>query len=106
MALLDIDPQGSLTIWYRLRVAAYKLRAAAPKLQVAEQTALRRAESKREPGFASVSGWRLAAELEKLRRNHDIVLIDTPPVIDSDARRAIRAADLVLIPLNPSPPDL
>jgi chromosome partitioning protein len=27
-------------------------------------------------------------------------------VIDTDARRAIRAADLVLVPLNPSPPDL
>jgi chromosome partitioning protein len=34
------------------------------------------------------------------------VFIDTPPVIDSDARRAIRGADLVLIPLNPAPPDL
>ncbi|MDR3645312.1 MAG: ParA family protein, partial [Clostridia bacterium] len=29
-----------------------------------------------------------------------------PPVIDSDARRAVRGADLVLIPLNPAPPDL
>jgi chromosome partitioning protein len=27
-------------------------------------------------------------------------------VIDSDARRAIRGADLVLVPLNPAPPDL
>jgi len=86
VALMDIDPQGSLTLWG-------KLRAAAPK--AASQITL-----------ATVSGWRLANELEKLKAAHDFVIIDTPPVIDSDARRAIRGADLVLIPLNPSPPDL
>ncbi|HUW80824.1 MAG TPA: ParA family partition ATPase [Acidocella sp.] len=86
VALLDIDPQGSLTIWGKLRVTAPK---AVQKLSI-----------------FSLSGWRLAAELEKLRAAHDYVLIDTPPVIDSDARRAVRGADLVLIPLNPAPPDL
>ncbi len=86
VALLDIDPQGSLTIWGKLRVAAPK---AVQKLSI-----------------FSLSGWRLAAELEKLKAAHDYVLIDTPPVIDSDARRAVRGADLVLIPLNPAPPDL
>jgi chromosome partitioning protein len=86
VAVLDIDPQGSLTIWA-------KLRASAPKAGTPITC-------------ATTSGWRLTAELEKLRAAHDLVLIDTPPVIDSDARRAIRAADLVLIPLNPSPPDL
>jgi chromosome partitioning protein len=86
VAVLDIDPQGSLTIWA-------KLRASAPKAGTPITC-------------AATSGWRLTTELDKLRAAHDIVLIDTPPVIDSDARRAIRAADLVLIPLNPSPPDL
>jgi len=86
VAVLDIDPQGSLTVWTKLRSTAAKATNAVTG--------------------AAVSGWRLTAELEKLRAGHDIVLIDTPPVIDSDARRAIRAADLVLIPLNPAPPDL
>jgi chromosome partitioning protein len=86
IAVLDIDPQGSLTIWAKLRGVAPK---AAPAITC-----------------AATSGWRLTGELEKLRAAHEIVLIDTPPVIDSDARRAIRAADLVLIPLQPSPPDL
>jgi chromosome partitioning protein len=86
VALLDIDPQGSLTVWGKLRASAAK---AANSLTI-----------------ATVSGWRLANEVEKLKATHDYVLIDTPPVIDSDARRAIRGADLVLIPLNPSPPDL
>jgi len=86
VAVLDIDPQGSLTIWG-------KLRAAAPKAG-AKITCV------------ATAGWRLTTELDKLKAAHDFVLIDTPPVIDTDARRAIRAADLVLIPLNPAPPDL
>ncbi|MGO9818229.1 MAG: ParA family partition ATPase [Acidocella sp.] len=86
VALLDIDPQGSLTVWGKLRDAAAKAAHHVP--------------------VETVSGWRLANELEKLRTAYDYVLIDTPPVIDSDARRAIRAADIVLIPMNPAPPDL
>ncbi len=86
VALLDIDPQASLTAWGRLRATAHK---AGPGLEV-----------------FTVSGWRLANELEKLKSAHDYVLVDTPPAIDSDARRAIRGADIVLVPLNPAPPDL
>jgi chromosome partitioning protein len=86
VAVLDIDPQASLTYWGKLRANAPK---ADQKITV-----------------STISGWRLANEVEKLRGSHDYVIIDTPPVIDSDARRAIRGADLVLIPLNPSPPDL
>ena len=86
VALLDIDPQASLTVWGKLREAAAKAAHQVP--------------------VETVSGWRLAKELENLKAAYDYVLIDTPPVIDSDARRAIRAADLVLIPMNPAPPDL
>ena len=86
VALVDIDPQGSLTIWGKLRVSATKAVQSVP--------------------VETIAGWRLANEIEKLKKPHDYVLIDTPPVIDSDARRAIRGADLVLVPLNPAPPDL
>ena len=86
VSLLDIDPQASLTIWGKLRASAPKAALDVPVI--------------------SISGWRLAAEVERLKKAHDYVLIDTPPVIDSDARRAIRGADLVLVPLNPAPPDL
>ena len=81
VALLDIDPQGSLTRWHAQRAARNLI-------------------------FSNVSGWRLRAELERLAREADIVLIDTPPHIEADATRAIRAARLVLIPIQPSMPDL
>jgi chromosome partitioning protein len=86
VALVDIDPQKSLTRWYALRMA----RRPAPAALT----------------FSDVSGWRLAAELERLAKSHDVVVIDSAPQIDTDSRQAIRAATLVLVPLQPSPPDL
>jgi chromosome partitioning protein len=86
VALLDIDPQRSLARWFSLRSAR--------GTQVAPLT------------FSDVSGWRLGADLERLRSTHDVVLIDSPPRVDTDARLAIRGADLVLVPVQPSPPDL
>ena len=86
VALLDIDPQHSLARWHALRMA--------------------RGDGVRPIVMSDVAGWRLAGELERLRKAHDFVLIDSPPHIDADARRAIRGADLVVVPLQPSPPDL
>jgi chromosome partitioning protein len=83
VALLDIDPQGSLTHWHTLRAAN-----AAPLT------------------FSNIAGWRLTAELDRLKRTHDIVIIDSPPQIDTEAKLAVRGADLVLIPVQPSPPDI
>ena len=85
VTIIDIDPQHSLTRWHSIRAA----RKAAPAITLAE-----------------IAGWRLAGELDKLRRSADIILIDSPPQIDTDARQAVRAADLVLMPIQPSPPDL
>jgi chromosome partitioning protein len=86
VALIDIDPQRSLTRWHDLR-----------KARLEEAASLT---------FSDVSGWRLASELEKLRKSHDMVLIDSPPQIDTDAKLAVRGADLVLVPVQPSPPDI
>lgn len=83
VALLDIDPQGSLTRWHGLRPAT-----------AAGLT------------FSNVSGWRLTAELDRLKREHDIVVVDSPPQIDTEAKLAVRGASLVLIPVQPSPPDV
>jgi chromosome partitioning protein len=83
VALLDIDPQHSLTLWHQLRPKS------ATKLV-----------------FSDVSGWRVTGELDRLKAANDMVLIDSPPQIDTDARLAIRGANLVLIPIQPSPPDI
>jgi chromosome partitioning protein len=85
VTLLDIDPQRSLSRWSALRAK----RPGLPAI-----------------GFSDVSGWRLASELGRLASSADVLIIDTPPQIDSDASRAIRAASLVLIPVQPSMPDL
>ena len=86
VAVLDIDPQRSLSRWHELRAA--------------------RAGSVARVHGSDVSGWRLANELDRLVQEHDAVLVDSPPQIDTDARRAVRAADLVLVPVQPSAPDL
>ncbi len=86
VALLDIDPQRSLTRWHAVRGAASK-----PVVDV---------------HLSDVAGWRMAAELDRLRDGHDIIIIDSPPQIETEAKLAIRAADLVLVPLQPSLPDL
>jgi chromosome partitioning protein len=44
--------------------------------------------------------------LERLKRDHDLILIDSAPQIDTDARLAVRGASLVLVPVQPSPPDV
>jgi chromosome partitioning protein len=86
VALLDIDPQRSLTHWHALRNG----RPAKPA----------------EIGFSDVSGWRLGNELDRIRRRYDVLIVDSPPQIETDARVAVRGADLVLVPVQPSPPDL
>lgn len=51
-------------------------------------------------------GWRIRSELDRLRHTHDLIVVDSPPHTDAEARTAVRAADLVVIPLQPSPMDV
>jgi chromosome partitioning protein len=86
VALLDIDPQQTLARWGAERA---KAGGRASPIDI-----------------DAPAGWRVPAALDKLRRSHDFVLLDTPPHADTDAKIAIRNADLVLVPLQPSPADL
>jgi chromosome partitioning protein len=86
VALLDADPQKSLARWQSLRAQLGRTAVALD--------------------FIEVPGWRMGIELDRIARAHDVVVIDSPPQIDTDARQAVRAAHLVLVPLQPSPPDL
>ena len=85
VALLDIDPQHSAARWFKLRQKHPGLAAIS---------------------FSDVAGWRLAGELSRLRAGHDLIVIDSPPQVETDARLAVRAADLVLVPVQPSAPDV
>ncbi len=87
VALIDVDPQGSLTKWHYIREERF-------------------GEGNTGITFAALSGWRVASEVARLRRTHDIVLIDSPPHVESEARTAIRHADQIIIPVQPSPTDL
>lgn len=86
VALMDIDPQASLGAWFAIREAAPKRHAPVH--------------------LSQVSGWRVATELDRLREDFDYVLIDTPPHAETDAKNAVRAADLVLVPVQPSAMDV
>lgn len=86
VAVVDIDPQASLTAWVRLR--EHEARDAA------------------ELRFSMVGGWRLGVELDRLKREVERIVVDSPPHAESDAKGAIKAADLVLVPCQPSPLDI
>lgn len=87
VAIVDIDPQGSLTQWYKMRVQ-------------------RMGEEDTNLTLSSISGWRVRSEIDRLKHTHDLIVIDSPPHTDAEARTAIRAADLVVVPLQPSPMDV
>jgi len=82
IAIIDTDPQGSLGKWFMIR----------------EEKKL----SKDNLTFKTASLWGAQYESKALKKDHDIVIIDTPPKIESDARPSIESADLVLIPMSAS----
>ena len=45
-------------------------------------------------------------EAKQLARDHDVVVVDTPPKSDLEIRPAIEMADLVIVPVQPTPVDL
>ena len=87
VAVIDIDPQGSLSYWHKIREQKF-------------------GEGYTGLTFSAVSGWRVAGEVARLAKTHDYVVIDSPPHTETEARTAIRSADLIIIPVQPSPTDL
>lgn len=82
VALIDTDPQGSLTQWWNAR---------------ADDT----------PAFVQTTVSSLATDLARLREaGIKLVFIDTPPAITWAIIEVIKVADLVVIPVRPSPHDL
>ena len=85
VAIIDTDPQGSLGKWFMFRSD--------------------KGISNTNLTFKTASLWGAQYESKILKQDHDIICIDTPPKIESDARPAIEAANLVIIPVAPSPVD-
>ena len=82
VALMDADPQGSLSDWWNLREA-------------------------KTPGFVPANLPHLAAQLRELAtQGVGLVVIDTPPAVTATISSVIAVADLVVIPSRPSPHDL
>lgn len=82
VALVDMDPQGSLSSWWNERREA-------------------------RPYFAHTSISRLAGDIEEMRAvGINLLVIDTPPAITSTIAHVVELSDLVLIPMRPSPHDL
>jgi len=87
VAILDVDPQGSLGEWFEARER-------------------RVGEGRTGIGFRTASGWGARREASRLAREHDVVVVDTPPKSDLESRPAIEAADLVAVPIQPTPVDV
>ncbi|MFK3888559.1 AAA family ATPase [Sphingomonas sp. NPDC079357] len=82
VALLDLDPQGTLAPWAGARTV-------------------------RSPSFAASNVTRLAPDLDALRdKGVQLVVIDTPPALTVAIQAAIHLAELIVVPTRPSPHDL
>lgn len=80
--LVDLDPQGSATDWYEAQD-----------------------EDKAGPEVIQM-GKKLHQALPKIAGSYDWVIIDGAPNVADLAATAVRAADAVLIPVQPSPYDI
>ncbi|MBP7001865.1 ParA family partition ATPase [Amaricoccus sp.] len=81
VALIDLDPQRSLTRWAGLR--------ADPRVDLIESR-----------------DYRAAADMKAAKRSHDFVLVDCPGAASNLLDAAVRESDLVIAPCQPSVMDV
>ncbi|MQP68192.1 AAA family ATPase [Niveispirillum sp. SYP-B3756] len=82
VALVDCDPQGSLAAWYNNRQAETPIMAAATVATLKDDIARLRSHGA------------------------DLIIIDTPAAITDSVSKIIDLADLVILPVKPSPHDI
>src|ERR1700722_5849970 len=87
VAIVDIDPQGSLMHWHKIREERF-------------------GEGYTGLTFSTLSGWRVGSEIARLKRTHDVIIVDSPPHTETETRTAIRNSDFIIVPVQPSPTDL
>ena len=81
--LLDLDPQGSALDWGSINPDTM------PQVEVAE-----------------IDRPQLLRQARALRRKYDVIVIDCPAKFADSSSAAIRVADFVLVPVQPSPFDV
>ena len=82
VAIIDMDPMGSLAAWWNERQSDT-------------------------PVCAGVGEGGLTAALQTLEKSGvELVVIDTPPFATAEIAAIVKAADLVIVPVVPSPHDL
>ena len=86
VALVDLDPLMSLTKWFELRESRI-----GPDVRLSIYTGV---------------GWRAQGEIERAKRDSEIVFIDAPPQDEVALRTAVRASAVTLVPMQLSPMDL
>ena len=87
VALVDTDPQQTIISWSKIRQDI----------------------NKKNKFFLNVScstGWKVSNEIARLKNNFDCIIIDSPPHMETETKSSIRAADIVVVPCQPSPNDL
>jgi chromosome partitioning protein len=80
--VVDADPQGSARDWLEARESAVPFTV------------------------VGLDRPTIHRDIESLSQDYDAILIDSPPRVTDIARSAILAADLVVIPVQPSPFDI
>ena len=87
VAVIDADPQKSLTYWLSERKKYYG----------ADDIGI---------NFYNFDIRNLAEEVKKIKRKYDFIIIDSPPAITFETLQIIKAANGVFVPVQPSPLDL
>lgn len=85
--VVDADPQGTATMWAAAADDATQFPATVAGLAAA--------------------GSKVHREVQKHAAGYDFIVVDCPPAVDSPVpQSALLVADLALVPIIPSPPDL
>ncbi len=79
VAVIDLDPQGSLTRWY----------------------ALRELDRKQRLNCLNGSAWQADSLIREGKRSADLVIVDCPPRADAKIAVALRSTHLTLLPCQP-----
>lgn len=87
VAVIDADPQKSLTYWLSERKKYY-------------------GDHDIGINFYNFDIRNLTEEVKKIKRKYDFIIIDSPPAITFETLQIIKASNGVFVPVQPSPLDL